>query len=136
MKWKRENKIANGMNMTSEKKAKQIYWAVTARFVVTMMLAGVASNVEGMTHLGYPIYICKILAVAKELAGIAILYGRFRTLKEWADAGYTINLLGASHALYGDPFIKIIIPIIILAFVLASYRLWKNSLVSQAVQGA
>ncbi len=56
--------------MTSEKKTKRIYWAVTAPFVVTMMLAGVmllagvASNVEGITHLGYPIYICKILGVA------------------------------------------------------------------------
>jgi hypothetical protein len=57
----RENKIANGMITTSEKNAKRIYWAVTAPFVVTMMLAGVmlladvASNVEGITHLGYPI---------------------------------------------------------------------------------
>src|SRR5882724_7948665 len=97
--------IANGMNMTSEKRAKQIYRAVTARFVVTMMfagvmlLAGVASNVEGITHLGYPIYICKILGVAKELAGIAILYGRIRILKEWAYVGYPFNLRGASHAL-------------------------------------
>jgi hypothetical protein len=47
------------MIMTSEEKAKRIYWAVTAPFVVTMMLAGVmllagvASNVEGITHLGY-----------------------------------------------------------------------------------
>ena len=76
--------------MTSEKRSKRIYWAVTAPFVVTLMLAGVmllagvASNVEGIMHLGYPIYICKILGVAKELAGISILYGRFRTLKEWA----------------------------------------------------
>jgi hypothetical protein len=131
------------MIMTSEKKAKRIYRAVTAPFVVTMMLAGVmllagvASNVEGILHLGYPIYFCKILGVAKELAGISILYGRFRTLKEWAYAGYTFNLPGASasHVLYGDPFIKIIVPIIIPAFVLVSYRLWRNSLV-QAVQGA
>jgi hypothetical protein len=63
----RENKIANGMITTSEKNAKRIYPAVTTPFVVTMMLGGVmlladvASNVEGITHLGYPIYICKIL---------------------------------------------------------------------------
>jgi DoxX-like family len=126
--------------MTSEKKAKPTYWTVTAPFVATMMLAGLmllagaASNVKGITHLGYPIYICKILGVAKELAGIAILYERSRTLKEWAYAGYTFNLLGASAspALYGDPFIKIRVPIIILALVLASYRLWKNSLHARA----
>jgi len=117
-------------------KAKWIYWVVTAPFVITMMLAGVmllagaSSNVEGIMHLGYPIYICKILGVAKELAGIAILYSGIRTLKEWAYAGYTFNLLGASasHAFSHDSFGKIITPIVILVFVLASYRLWKNTL--------
>jgi uncharacterized membrane protein YphA (DoxX/SURF4 family) len=122
--------------MTSKKKAKWIktarwiYWTVTLLFVVTMMsagltyLAGAPFNVEGITHLGYPAYLLKILGTAKFLGGIAILQGRFRTLKEWAYAGYTFNLLGASasHALYGDPFVKVLVPIIILGFVLASYR--------------
>jgi uncharacterized membrane protein YphA (DoxX/SURF4 family) len=102
--------------VTSEKKAKWIYWTVTAPFVVSMLiagvtfLAGVAANVEGVTHLGYPVYVCKILGVAKLLGGTAILYGRFRTLKEWAYAGYTFNLLGASasHAFSGDSFGKIL----------------------------
>ena len=118
MKWKRENKIANGMNMTSEKKAKEIYWAMTARFAMmltgVMLLAGVASNVEGITHLLWTVSDSKRMGLC----------------------GIYVQRLGASHAFYGDPFIKIMIPIIILAFVLASYRLWKNSLVSQAVQGA
>jgi uncharacterized membrane protein YphA (DoxX/SURF4 family) len=126
--------------MTSEKKAKWIktarwiYWTVTVSFVLTMMsagltyLAGVSFNVEGITHLGYPAYLLKILGTAKLLGGLAILQGRFRTLKEWAYAGYTYNLLGASasHALYGDPFVKVLVPIIILAFVLVSYRQWKT----------
>src|SRR5262249_25764961 len=121
--------------MTAEKKAKWIYWALTAPFVVTMLmasltyLAGAAFNVEGITHLGYPVYILKILGTAKLLGGIAILQGRFRTLKEWAYAGYTFDLLGASasHAFSGDSFGKIIVPVIILGFVLASYWLWKNA---------
>ena len=117
------------------KTAKWIYWTVTLLFVVTMMisgvtfLAGASFNVEGIVmHLGYPFYILKILGVAKLLAGIAILQNRFRTIKEWAYAGYTFNLLGASAsgALNGDPFVKIIVPIIILAFVLVSYRQWKT----------
>ena len=126
--------------MMSEKKAKwiktarRIYWTVTLLFVVTMMsagltyLAGASFNVEGVTHLGYPAYLLKILGIAKFLGGIAILQGRFQTLKEWAYAGYTFNLLGASasHALYGDPLVKVLVPIIILAFVLASYRQWKT----------
>jgi uncharacterized membrane protein YphA (DoxX/SURF4 family) len=122
--------------MTPQNKAKRIYWLLTAPFLITMliagvtMLAGVAANVEGVTHLGYPAYLCKILGVAKLCGGLAILHGRWRTLKEWAYAGYTFNLFGASasHAFSGDPFGKIIAPVIILAFVLASYRQWRKNL--------
>ena len=120
--------------MTSDKKAKWIYWVLTAPFVLMVgtgglaLLAGAAPNVEGITHLGYPVYLCKILGTAKILGVIAILYGRLETLKEWAYAGITFNLLGASasHAFCGDGFGKVIAPVIILGFVLTSYRLWKN----------
>jgi hypothetical protein len=121
--------------MTSDKKTKIIYWVVTTPFVVTMILAGLAYlaavsyNAEGIIHLGYPIYLLKILGTAKLLGGIAFLQERFRTLKEWAYAGYTFNLLGAaaSHLFAGDGIGKIVIPIIILGFVLASYWLWKRA---------
>jgi uncharacterized membrane protein YphA (DoxX/SURF4 family) len=114
--------------------AKWVYWTMTLLLVSTMMLAGLtylagaSFNVEGITHLGYPVYLLKILGVAKLLGGIAILQGRLRTLKEWGYAGYTFNLLGASasHAFYGDPVLKIIVPLIILAFALVSYRQWKT----------
>src|SRR5262245_38271774 len=121
--------------MTAEMKSKWIYWALTAPFVVTMLmasftyLAGASFNVQGVMSLGYPVYILKIIGTAKLLGGIAILQERFRTLKEWAYAGFTFNLLGASasHAFSGDSFGKIIVPVIILGFVLASYLLWKNA---------
>ncbi|HZS45884.1 MAG TPA: DoxX family protein [Blastocatellia bacterium] len=120
--------------MTTENKAKLTYWAVTLPIVATIMLAGifllagVSANVEGITHLGYPAYLCKILGVAKFAGGLAIFYGRYKTLKEWAYAGYTFNLLGASasHVFSGDGVIKILIPIINLGFVLVSYWLWKT----------
>jgi len=122
--------------LTPGKRARWIYWIVTAPFVVTMVVAGLtylsgaSFSVNGITHLGYPVYVCKILGAGKLLGGIAILYGKFRTLKEWAYAGYTFNLLGASasHAFSGDHFGKILVPVIILGFVLASYRLRRNSL--------
>lgn len=125
--------------MSKDRQARWIYWAVTAPFVLSMMLAGVmlltgaAANVQGITHLGYPVYLCEILGIAKALAGTAIVYGRFLTLKEWAYAGYTFNLLGASasHALYGDNLGKIIVPVILLVFVLVSYRLWKKTLANK-----
>ncbi len=124
------------LSRTLERKARWIYWTLTTPFVLTMIVAGVlllagaTPNVEGITHLGYPVYICKILGTAKVLAGMAILYGRFPVLKEWAYAGYTFNLLGASasYALHGDALGKILVPAIILIFVLTSYRMWKNAL--------
>jgi len=121
--------------MTSDKKSKVIYWIVTAPFVVTMILAGLAYlaavsyNAEGILHLGYPLYLLKILGTAKLLGGIAFLQERFRTLKEWAYAGYTFNLLGASasHLFAADSIARIVTPIIILGFVLTSYWLWKRA---------
>ncbi|WP_257656816.1 DoxX family protein [Parapedobacter lycopersici] len=114
--------------------AKWTYWILTLSFTTTMfiagimLLAGVDSNVDGITHLGYPAYICKILGVAKVLGSVAIVYGRFPILKEWAYAGYSFNLIGAaaSYAFYGDSFGKMLVPIIILIAVLASYRQWKK----------
>lgn len=94
-----------------------------------MCLSGASYNVEGIvTHLGYPFYVLKILGAAKLLAGFAILQNRFPAIKEWAYAGYTFNLLGAaaSSALNGDPLGKVMVPLVILAFVLVSYRQWKT----------
>ena len=96
--------------MTSEKKANWTYWALTAPFLLLMLAGGVRlllgaePNVEGLMHLGYPVYLCKILGSAKLLGVAAILFERFATLKEWAYAGFTFNLLGAtaSHAFSGD----------------------------------
>jgi len=116
------------------KTAKWVYWVITLLLVSTMMMAGVAYlagasfSKEGIIHLGYPVYVLKILGVAKLLGGIGILQNKFRAAKELAYAGYAFNLAGASasHALYGDPFLKVLVPLIILAFVLISYRQWKT----------
>jgi hypothetical protein len=138
-----ENNISAGRRIAlseSEKKAKWIktakwiYWVVTIAFGGTMLIAGVmllagaAPNIEGITRLGYPLYVCKILGVAKILGSIAILYGRSPMLKEWAYAGYSFNLIGAalSHVFLGDSLGMITTPLIILCLVLISYRQWKT----------
>jgi DoxX-like family len=66
------------------------------------------------------------------LGAIAIVSGRSRTLKEWAYAGYTFDLLGAiaSHLIVGDsPFAAV--PAVVMVLVLTSYLLWSR-LSSQA----
>jgi uncharacterized membrane protein YphA (DoxX/SURF4 family) len=117
------------------KTAKVIYWIVTLLFVSAigsggvMMLIGNPENVKGITDLGYPAYLCTILGVAKILGSIAILFGgKFRTLKEWAYAGISFDLLGASasYALHGGTLLHMIAPLVLLVFVLISHRQWKT----------
>ena len=115
-------------------KGKIIYWIFTLPFLFVMAMSAYGyfrqspEMVEGLRSLGYPSYMLKILGTAKVLGVLAILYGRFQTLKEWAYAGFVINLLGAaaSHYFIGDPASKIVTPFIVLVFVLVSYFLWKK----------
>jgi hypothetical protein len=119
------------------KTAKVLYWIETLLVVAcmgsggVMMLIGAPANVKGITDLGYPAYLCVILGAAKILGCIAVLFGskKFRTLKEWAYAGFTFDLLGAptSYLLHGgEPAFHVAAPLIILVFVLLSHRQWKT----------
>ena len=84
--------------------------------------------VAAITGLGYPVYFMKILGVAKLLGVVAIVIGRFETLKEWAYAGFTFNLLAAaiSHVAAGDPAWKPFVPLAFLAVMIVSYAEWKR----------
>ena len=84
---------------------------------------------EVMDTLGYPAYLMTILGVAKLLGAVAILVPRFARLKEWAYAGFTFDLLGASisHAAVGEPIPQIIIPIVFLIVAIASWALRPDS---------
>jgi len=83
---------------------------------------------EALAHLGYPEYNLTIFGVAKILGSIAILQPKFRTIKEWANAGFTINFIGAfaSHAFVGDGIGQLIPPVIALVIMFISYILWKK----------
>ena len=91
---------------------KVIYWSVTSLLMVPgaggglveLFTGGPASVAQTLVSLGYPLYIMKILGLAKVLGGIAILTGRSPRLKEWAYAGFPFDFLGAtaSHLLAGD----------------------------------
>ena len=107
------------------------YWVVTAVFCA-FMLAGAIGNLmraapqkESMEGLGYPLYLMTFLGIAKILGVLAVLAPEFPKLKEWAYAGFTFLLLGASysHAAAGDPVLTIVIPLVALGFGLLSYRL-------------
>jgi hypothetical protein len=120
--------------MDAAKRNKISYWTFTILFTLPMIasgfyyFSGAKEITEGLGHLGYPLYIIKILGPAKILGGLTILIGKWRTLKEWAYAGFTINLIGASasHCFAGDPIVNILSPLIFLAVMFGSYFFWKK----------
>lgn len=113
-------------------KAKTIgYWVVTA-IVALAFIGGGAMDLAkgpelqaGMAHLGYPAYFATILGAWKIGGGIAVLAPKYPRLKEWAYAGMFFDLTGAalSHAFSGDAAGKIMTPLVVLAFVGASWAL-------------
>ena len=111
------------------------YWAVTALFCLAMSASGIMNLLrveelkESITALGYPEYLMTILGLAKVLGVFALLSPGFPLLKEWAYAGFTFDLLGASasHALAGDPIQESIVPLVALAIAGASYFLRPDS---------
>jgi hypothetical protein len=81
--------------------------------------------VQALQGLGYPVYLLNLLGTAKIIGVISLLQTRFGTLKEWAYAGFFINLTDASwsHLASGQP---ITAPFILFLILLGSYLLWKQ----------
>lgn len=113
-------------------RGRQIAYWVTTSLVVFQLGAGgigdvllIPSVVEGMTHLGYPLYFCVILGVWKVLGAVALLIPRFPRLKEWAYAGTIFDLTGAvaSHLAVGDGPVKLVAPLLFTALTVASWTL-------------
>jgi len=119
-----------------------LYWSLTVLFVAFMLLNGVTALMgekngqDAIRHLGYPLYILNILGVAKILGALALVQHRFRTLREWAYAGFTINFIGAGASCAVVMGIGAVIPAAIaLAVMFTSYFLWKK-LEQQSAQAA
>jgi uncharacterized membrane protein YphA (DoxX/SURF4 family) len=111
------------------------YWATTGIVALAFAAGGVFDMsrapdvVAGMAHLGYPAYFAMLLGAWKLLGALAILAPRLPRLKEWAYAGMLFDLTGAavSHTAVGDPVGKVLTPLIILGFVIASWALRPQS---------
>ncbi|MEM7811772.1 MAG: DoxX family protein [Planctomycetota bacterium] len=121
------------------------YWVSTALFCLAMGGSGVANLVqaaplkESIAGLGYPEYLMTILGVAKVLGVVALLAPLGPTLREWAYAGFTFDLLGAaaSHGFAGHPVGEMAPPLVLLAIGAASYFLSSRPPASElSVAGA
>jgi DoxX-like family len=107
------------------------YWGVTVLFAglmllsAAMYLSGAAQIRDTLAHLGYPGYLLTILGTAKLLGALALLQTRATVLSEWAYAGFTIDLIGAtaSHLFAGDPAGVAAVPALFLLPLGLSYAL-------------
>ncbi|MDR3694936.1 DoxX family protein [Mucilaginibacter sp.] len=92
------------------KKINIIYWVSTILIVLLMLWSAIGSFMKNsdaakmMAQMGYQAYVFHFLAVAKVLGVIAILVPGYPRLKEWAYAGFTFDLLGATYSLYATNF--------------------------------
>ncbi len=107
------------------------YWVVTVIFALGAALTGIPTEAGReviTTTLGYPAYLLDILLVAKILGAIALIQPKFKTIKEWAYAGFAIDLIGAavSGIIATGNIQFVIIPGVFLGVMFASYYLWKK----------
>jgi uncharacterized membrane protein YphA (DoxX/SURF4 family) len=117
------------------KKIKVLYWVFTALFATMMFMSAVPdifSNpiaIKGMHgDLGYPLYFIPFIGIAKALGVIAILVPGFPRIKEWAYAGLTFDLIGATYSIIGSgqPFASFAFMIIPLALAALSYIFYQK----------
>jgi hypothetical protein len=87
------------------KKTNIIYWTSTVLFGVFMLFTAipdimvVPDKIAFISDkLGYPQYIIAFLGVAKTLGVLALLLPVFPRVTEWAYAGLTFELIGATYS--------------------------------------
>jgi uncharacterized membrane protein YphA (DoxX/SURF4 family) len=122
--------------MTRAKKI--IYWIATIWLALGMGATGIQQilhmqvegaisppGVEGILHLGYPVYVLTIIGFWKILGVIAVLIPKFPLLKEWTYAGFFFLLTGAaySHIVVNDPAKELIPSLLLLVLTVVSWYL-------------
>lgn len=86
--------------------------------------------IDASNHLGYPLYFFTLLGIFKILGGIALLLPKkFEQLSNIAYVGFTFDFIFASYSHFsvGDPFAKVVVPLVFLAILASSYKL-KNKI--------
>src|SRR5258708_4713130 len=116
------------------KKMNIFYWICTGILIPALGIGSVfdvmssPASVQVVTLLGYPAYLVPFLGVARILALIAVVTPKYPRLKEWAYAGLSFDIIGATYSQISvsSPFTYVVFPVIALLFVLASYFLYHR----------
>lgn len=114
------------------------YWTVTVLVALETLVGGVADVMHSrtvlvagppvadvITHLGYPLYLLRIIGFWKLLGGIVLLVPGYPRLKEWAYAGIFFELSGAaaSWVAHEQNMREAAVPAILAFLVLISWML-------------
>jgi hypothetical protein len=118
----------------STKTTKIVYWILLGLFCLFHVgdaIGGISkqqAGIDAMHEMGYPVYLMVFLGVLKLLGVAALLQNKFTRVKEWAFAGFSFTLIGASVsrvATHG-PVAFIIMPLVFLAILFVIYYLWRK----------
>ncbi len=123
------------------KTTKITYWVLLTLFCLFHIMDAIfglskaKAGIDAMNAMGYPVYLMTFLGVLKLLGVAALLQNKFRTIKEWAFAGFAFTLIGAavSHAAVHDQVAFIIMPVVFLAILFVIYYLWRKTETALAV---
>ena len=129
--------IPEALHRVITKRNKVIYWISTLWLASGMLATGIQQllrmkvegavsppGVEGITHLGYPVYFLTILGIWKILGVVALLAPRKPLVKEWAYAGFFFTMSGAifSHIAVGDPLKELFPSSLLLVLTVVSWH--------------
>jgi len=124
---------------TTPKTITIVYWIVTALFCLQMSFTAFAQLrfpevAQAFTHLGFPDYFRVELSWAKLIGVVLLLAPVSSRLKEWAYAGFAINLASAliAHLSVGDGPDAWIFAVATSVLWGVSYFLWRRLESTQA----
>jgi len=119
-----------------------LYWVPTILVVLNAVVGGLFDAIrtrealDVFRHLGYPDYFATLLGVAKVLGGVALVAPIPLTVREWAYAGLTFDVIAAvlSIVAVGDPVANTIVPLLFLVLTVASFTMWRRRIEARGVR--
>ncbi len=111
------------------KKTKTIFWITTGIIflwegVLPALTGHSEMSINGITHLGYPVYFVTIIVVFKVLGSLAVAIPAVPLrVKEWAYFGFALDFICASVSIWVvDGFgTHVLFPLVFLGILMASY---------------
>lgn len=115
--------------MKNLKTLKIVYWVSTSLFflfegVMPAITGQSQMAIDGITHLGYPLYFVTLLQICKVIGAVLLIVPQIPSkIKEWAYAGFTFNILfaTASHIIVDGFNLLSLFPMIVLVVLAISY---------------